>query len=135
MGKKFFNIKFFLAVFVFAAVSFTAMAFFWKKNSHKAPEVRDYTVTQSGLAELLVKPTELVLGDINAPITLISYDSFSCIHCAEFYKHTFKNLEENYIKTGKVKFVHRDLPLDKVAKDITQVFACLKEKNEIDAQK
>jgi len=53
------------------------------------------------------------LGDENAPITMIEYASFTCPHCASFHANTFKQLKADYIDTGKVKFVSREVYFDR----------------------
>lgn len=55
---------------------------------------------------------EMALGEDNAPVTIIEYASATCPHCANFHKGTFKELEEKYIKTGKVRFLFREFPFD-----------------------
>ena len=51
-------------------------------------------------------------GDSNAPVTIVEFSDFQCPFCSRFFQQTLPQLEENYINTGKVKFVYRDLPLD-----------------------
>lgn len=51
-------------------------------------------------------------GDANAPIVIVEFSDFQCPFCSRFYEQTLSLIEENYIDTGKVKFVYRDLPLD-----------------------
>ena len=58
---------------------------------------------------------EKVLGDPGARVTIIEFASLSCTHCAEFHKTRFDWLKENYIDTGKVRFVFRDFPLNRPA--------------------
>ena len=58
---------------------------------------------------------EKVLGDPGARVTIIEFASLSCPHCAEFHKTRFDWLKENYIDTGKVRFVFRDFPLNRPA--------------------
>ncbi|MFB5610754.1 MAG: DsbA family protein [Nitrosopumilaceae archaeon] len=53
-----------------------------------------------------------VKGDPNAPVTVVEFSDFQCPFCSRFYTQTLPALEENYIDTGKIKFVYRDLPLD-----------------------
>ena len=55
---------------------------------------------------------EMALGEEQAPVTIIEYASATCPHCANFHKGTFKELEEKYIKTGKVRFLFREFPFD-----------------------
>ena len=58
---------------------------------------------------------EKVLGDPGASVTIIEFASLSCPHCAEFHKTRFDWLKENYIDTGKVRFIFRDFPLNRPA--------------------
>ena len=58
---------------------------------------------------------EVAVGDEGAPITVVEYFSLTCGHCANFHKTTFKQIEEKYIKTGKLRFIYREFPLDPLA--------------------
>jgi len=80
-------------------------------------------VLRPGTAETLVAtPAEaaapgliadIPLGKANAPITLIEYASFTCSHCAHFHDEVFVQLKRDYIDTGKVKFILREVYFDK----------------------
>lgn len=61
---------------------------------------------------LEVKPTDIVIGDAKAAITLVEYSSLSCPHCAHFHEKIFPELDKNFISTGKVKLVVRHFPLN-----------------------
>jgi protein-disulfide isomerase len=66
----------------------------------------------------LLKPGPLgdkILGDENAPVTIVEYASMTCGHCANFHKGTWPALKTQYIDTGKVRFIFREFPLDPVA--------------------
>lgn len=52
---------------------------------------------------------EMTMGDPNAPITLVEYAMFTCPHCADFVKDVFPKIKENYIDTGKVRLVFREV--------------------------
>lgn len=56
--------------------------------------------------------TPRVLGDPDAPVTIIEYSSLTCPHCAAFHRETLPQLKETYIDTGKAKLELRDFPLD-----------------------
>ncbi|WP_298259657.1 DsbA family protein [uncultured Litoreibacter sp.] len=56
---------------------------------------------------------EMFVGDADAPITLIEYASFTCPHCASFHANAYKNLKKDYVDTGKVKFVFREVYFDR----------------------
>jgi len=53
-------------------------------------------------------------GNENAPVTIIEFSDFQCPFCLRFYEQTLPAIIENYVDTGKVKFVYRDLPLDSI---------------------
>ncbi|MEW5896813.1 MAG: DsbA family protein [Nanoarchaeota archaeon] len=55
---------------------------------------------------------DAVKGDKNAPVTIVEFSDYQCPFCQKFYTETFPQIEEKYIKTGKVKFVYRDFPLN-----------------------
>ncbi|MBU4030998.1 DsbA family protein [Patescibacteria group bacterium] len=56
---------------------------------------------------------EFFLGNPDAPVTIIEYSSHFCGHCANFHKDTLPLIMDEYIKTGKVKFISRLLsPLE-----------------------
>jgi len=55
---------------------------------------------------------DMEMGSNNAPVTIIEYASFTCPHCASFHKNVFPSLRKNYIDTGKVKFIYREVYFD-----------------------
>lgn len=57
---------------------------------------------------------DVVLGEADAPVTVIEYASFTCGHCAAFHESGLPKLKEDYIDTGKVKFIQRDVYFDAV---------------------
>ena len=69
--------------------------------------------TAEATPEQLAMVPDMTLGDANAPVTLIEYASFTCPHCASFHDSIFKKLKTDYIDTGKVYFVHREVYLDR----------------------
>ena len=56
---------------------------------------------------------EMVLGAEDAPVTIIEYLSFTCPHCATFHNSVFKQLKSDYVDTGKVRFVFREVYFDR----------------------
>lgn len=52
-----------------------------------------------------------VLGDKNAPVTLIDFSDYECPFCKRHFDQTYSQIKKDYIDTGKVKMVYRDLPL------------------------
>ena len=58
---------------------------------------------------------DVVLGSDKAPVTIVEYASMTCPHCAHFSETTFPELKKRYIDTGKVRFIFREFPFDKIA--------------------
>lgn len=52
-----------------------------------------------------------VLGNKNAPLTLIEFSDFECPFCKRSFDQLLPELKKNYIDTGKLKLVYRDFPL------------------------
>lgn len=77
-------------------------------------------------AELFhVLPTDHVIGDRNAPITVVEYASLSCSHCAHFHKEILPVLKKEYIDKGKVRLVYRDFPLNPPALYASMLTHCV----------
>lgn len=67
----------------------------------------------------------LVIGSPDAPVSIIEYSSFSCPHCANFHIHVLPEIIETYVKTGKVRILFRELPLNKPAFEASIVERCM----------
>ena len=55
---------------------------------------------------------DMVKGNSDAKVTIVEYASFTCPHCATFHKEIFPQLRKQYIDTGKVKFIYREVYFD-----------------------
>ena len=69
------------------------------------------------MKKLLVEPElgDRVLGKADAPVTIVEYASATCPHCANFHNGTFKAIKSEFIDTGKVRFIFREMPFDDLA--------------------
>ncbi|QUJ76454.1 DsbA family protein [Sulfitobacter albidus] len=56
---------------------------------------------------------EMVAGNPDAPVEIIEYASFTCPHCATFHAGPYKQLKADYIDTGKIRFVYREVYFDR----------------------
>lgn len=63
--------------------------------------------------EATIEIPDMILGDENAPIEMIEYASFTCPHCARFHAEVYPLLKADYIDTGKVKFIYREVYFDR----------------------
>lgn len=68
--------------------------------------------------------TDMALGQVDAPVTLVEYASFTCPHCATFHDRVFGQLKADYIDTGKVRFVYREVYFDKFGLWAAMVARC-----------
>jgi protein-disulfide isomerase len=71
--------------------------------------------TTAGLPAMAqdIEVTEMVMGDADAPVEVIEYASLTCPHCARFHTDVFPQLRANYIDTGKIRFVFREVYFDR----------------------
>jgi protein-disulfide isomerase len=67
---------------------------------------------------------EMVLGADDAPVTLIEYASFTCPHCATFHNGPLQQLKAEYVDTGKVRFIYRDVYFDRFGLWAAMVARC-----------
>ena len=76
---------------------------------------------------LEVTEDDFVVGDKNAPVTIIEYASLSCSHCANFHNNTLGDLKKEYVDTGKARIVFRDFPFNYPALLGSMVLRCIPE--------
>ena len=58
-----------------------------------------------------VDPDDPVLGDKDAPITLVEFSDFQCPFCARVFDDAIAQLKQNEIKNGEIKLAYKDFPL------------------------
>lgn len=64
--------------------------------------------------ELAAMFTPHSIGSPDAPVTIIEYTDFECPFCNKYFTETFPQIKENYIDTGLVRYVFKDLPLTSI---------------------
>lgn len=52
------------------------------------------------------------MGRADAPLTIVEYGDYQCPFCQQYHNTAFAQIKANYIDTGKVRYIHRDFPLD-----------------------
>lgn len=75
-----------------------------------APEPAAHTDADTALAALL-DGDDPEIGDRDAALVLLEFSDYECPYCVRFNRQTLPALKANYIDTGKLKLVTRDLPL------------------------
>src|SRR5437879_10920569 len=51
------------------------------------------------------------IGRSDAPIVMVEFTDYQCPFCQRFHLSVFEELKKNYVDTGKIRYVSRDLPL------------------------
>jgi protein-disulfide isomerase len=77
-----------------------------KDAQPRAPSGANPSVDMVALIE-----DDTIKGDKNAPVTIVEWSDFECPFCTRFYNDAYKQIDKEYIQTGKVKLVYRDFPL------------------------
>ena len=66
----------------------------------------------------------IIVGNKSAKITIITYESLTCSHCANFHIDVYPELKKDYIDTGLAKIEFRHFPLDVAAFNASKVSQC-----------
>ena len=76
-----------------------------------APSFAQSTDTVTGLFDDMPMDDN-VMGDVNAPVTIVEYASMTCPHCRTFHENVVPKLKSDYIDAGKVKYILRPFPFN-----------------------
>jgi protein-disulfide isomerase len=63
-------------------------------------------------------------GNEDAKVTIITYESLTCGHCADFHNNVYPKLKKEFIDTGLVKIEFRHFPLDMAAFTASKIAQC-----------
>ncbi len=74
-------------------------------------------VDTSGIAEMS-------MGNPDAKVTVTEYASYTCPHCRTFHQTVFGELKKNYIDTGKINFIYREVYFDRFGLWAAMVARC-----------
>ena len=66
----------------------------------------------------------IVIGNADAKISIIAFESLTCSHCANFHKDVFPDLKKDYLDTGLAKIEFRHFPLDIAAFNASKISQC-----------
>ena len=119
--------KLFLFVVV-ALIGGAAGYTLYAQNTNVATNAGDAPVSTEANAEqralLAAKPSDIIIGDSNALVTIVEYSSLSCPHCAHFHEKVLPSLQKEFITTGKAKLVVRHFPLNEPAIKAAEIVEC-----------
>ena len=63
-------------------------------------------------------------GNKDAKVTIITYESLTCGHCADFHNNVYPKLKKEFIDAGLVKIEFRHFPLDMAAFNASKIAQC-----------
>ena len=81
-----------------------------------------FFITISAISAEEIK--RIFVGNKEAKITIIAYESLTCSHCANFHKDVYPELKKEYLETGLAKIEFRHFPLDIAALNASKVSQC-----------
>lgn len=102
----------------------------WWMSSKPAPETgvqmtqADTTQTDAPSNIDTSDIVEMTIGPADAKVTIVEYASFTCPHCATFHKGTLKQMKADFVDTGKVHFIYRDVFFDRFGLWASMVARC-----------
>lgn len=80
--------------------------------------------TEDAVQSTAIEIPDMVIGDADAPIEMIEYASFTCPHCARFHADVYPLLKADYIDSGKVKFIYREVYFDRFGLWASMIARC-----------
>lgn len=60
----------------------------------------------------LIENGSPIMGNPNAPITILEWGDYQCTFCYKFHQNTLDIIKEEFVKTGEVKIIFKDFPLN-----------------------
>ena len=92
-----------------ATLALIAVVAAWQFSGEAIPGA--FAATASEADDAPIK--EMTIGDPDAPVTMIEYASFTCPHCKSFHEGPMKMIKTDYVDTGKVHFIYREVYFDR----------------------
>lgn len=103
--------KWLLPVSILIAAVLVAGAIIYNSSSGNSRETGELTANISNIVNEMdnIKDRRALLGDPDAPLTIVEFGDFQCPFCGKFFQEAGRKIREEYVKTGKVNVVSVDL--------------------------
>ncbi len=99
-----------VAVVILAAGGY----YFWSQQGQPAQTEIANAPTEGQASDIDTSGVlEMSIGNPDAAVTVVEYASYTCPHCRNFHAGPFKQLKADYIDTGKINFVYREVYFDR----------------------
>jgi protein-disulfide isomerase len=114
-----------IAAWIASGLALAAGAVFLVSSPQSGPTLSLVSAAHAQSVEIDTSTVqEMTLGDPDAPVEVIEYASYTCPHCARFHEDQFKQLKEEYIDTGKVHFIYREVYFDRYGLWASMIARC-----------
>ena len=70
--------------------------------------INEITATKKPTIASFYDNASPILGDLNAPLTMVEFGDYQCTFCKKFFHETEESIITNYVETGKVKILFKD---------------------------
>jgi len=70
--------------------------------------INEITATKKPTIASFYDNASPILGDLNAPLTMVEFGDYQCTFCKKFFSETEESIIINYVETGKVKILFKD---------------------------
>lgn len=102
-----------------------------QKQQDQAVKQQQWQAKQQAQAAVDIDiDNDAILGDPDAPVTLIEFSDYECPFCKKYYTQTYPDIKKNYVDKGLVRIVFRDFPLgfhDPIATQEAMAAECARE--------
>ena len=102
-----------------AALMLIGSAPAYAQNTDVEPPAPNGTV-----ADMQLTDKDYAKGPADAKVVIVEYASLTCPHCASFHTTVLPDIKKEFVETGKVRYIYRDFPLDRVALGAAMIARC-----------
>jgi protein-disulfide isomerase len=105
---------------ILPALCLVAVGVLWLRMDSQLTDLRDaHRRLAQRVGELSQQPTIDISdapgrGPDDAVVTLVEFSDYECPYCVRHFKETMPQIEENFIRPGRIRYVFRDFPIDEL---------------------
>ena len=105
---------------ILPAICLVAVAVLWLRMDGQIAELRErqrrlaQTMSELRQSAMIDVGDAPVRGPQDAVVTLVEFSDYECPFCVRHFKQTMPQIEENFIRPGKIRYVFRDYPIDEL---------------------
>lgn len=120
------------ASILIAAVLISGSIVYMVGSRDKVPGGEDRSKELAAIGQSVsILKRDVILGEPNAPVSIVEYGDYQCPFCGKFFKETEPLIREDYIKTGKVKMAYRNFAfLGPESFDAAEAAECAKDQKQ-----